>query len=159
MTEYDTMVPVAQHISEADRISYLHQAVAGETLLGTVRMQCKVHILNGNTPYTFDPIVALYRTVCANLVDRNVQRPRNTTMSTDNHNIFDSDDEDDTKNINSYCANNHNFVDDDGKDLEDNTAYLIFYNNRVYRPQLNKTTWEALSPEGQQTWCVGSILQ
>jgi hypothetical protein len=41
---------------------------------------------------------------------------------------------------------------DDDNDLEDNTAYLIFYNNRVYRPRLNKSTWEALSPEGQQTW-------
>jgi hypothetical protein len=91
MTEYDTMVPVAQHISEADRISYLHQAVAGETLLGTVRMQCEVHIINGNPPYTFDQIVMLYRTVCANL-DRTVKRPRSTTLSANNHNIFDSDD-------------------------------------------------------------------
>jgi hypothetical protein len=103
-------------------------------------MQCEVHILNGNTPYNFDQIVALYRTVCANL-DRTVKRPRTANMNANNHNIFDSDDEDDNNNTNSYRANNHNFVDDD-KDLEDDTAYLIFYNNRVYRPRLNKTTWE-----------------
>ncbi len=48
-------------------------------------------------------------------------------MSANNHhNIFDSDDKDDTENTSNYRANTHNFV-DDGKDFKDSTAYRIFY--------------------------------
>jgi hypothetical protein len=124
LTEYNTMVPVAQHILEADRILYLHQSVAGETLLG-VQYVCTsaklLHILNGNTPSTLIKLLlALYQMVCANL-DRTVRHPRNNTTSANNQKSLIPTMRMKLRNTSSYRANNHNFVDDD-KDLEDNTA-------------------------------------
>ncbi len=67
MTEHDAVVPPERRIKAHDRTFYLHQALAGDALLGAVHIQCEARVLGGNAPYTFDQVVGLYRTMCATI--------------------------------------------------------------------------------------------